>query len=640
MRPLGLKNFIFLACMIAGFFSLYGQQQQIADSLIKHLNNSQVSDSAKCQLYLEIAFHGGLEQKTIYAKKALNLAEKIDYPIGQAHSLSYLGVVDKRQGNLENAIDYYLKAENIYRQNKYYSGLAATLSDLGSLYRVQKNFEVARSYYNQGCKILRRHADSLSLAASLLNMGELYRDFQVFDSALIIFAESSEIFKISNYPIGTAYNLGNIGLVYAEQGKYELAEENINEAIAILEEMGDRYPIAVYETSLAEIYTKRGNNGKALEYALHALQIGEEEGLKEQIRDASLQLSKLYKTQNNYRKAYDFQNQYLVYRDSINNEETIRKMADLRTEYEVGQKQVEIDLKAAEVELLEEEAKVNRIMIWSGTAGIVLLLGLTFTIFKLYRLKEHNLEISREKRQIVEKQKDQLDELNQTKDRFFSLISHDLRGPISNFNGVAQLINTHLENNDAAGLKRVGRVLEDSSYEISSLLDNLLDWAMNQQGHFPYKPEEVSAEDICNPSLRVMANSAKAKNIHMTEEIYSELMLNVDINSASTIIRNLLSNALKFTPEGGEVKLGIEEIDQFACISVQDSGIGISEDKMHDLFGFKGSRKRWGTKGEKGVGLGLNLVKEFVDLNQGKIEVESEENVGTTFRVYLPIFIG
>ncbi|MCV9388886.1 ATP-binding protein [Reichenbachiella ulvae] len=617
--------------MIAGFFSLYGQQQQIADSLIEHLNHNQVSDSAKCQLYLEIAFHGGLEQKTIYAKKALNLAEKIDYPIGQAHSLSYLGVVDKRQGNLENAIDYYLKAEKIYRQNQYYSGLAATLSDLGSLYRVQKNFEVARSYYNQGCKILRQHADSLSLAASLLNMGELYRDFQVFDSALILFSESSEIFNISNYPIGTAYNLGNIGLVYAEQGKYQLAEENINEAIAILEEMGDRYPIAVYETSLAEIYVKRGNIKQALAYAHHALQIGEEEGLKEQIRDASLQLSKLYKTQNNYQKAYDYQNQYLSYRDSINNEETIRKMADLRTEYEVGQKQAEVDLKAAEVNLLEEEAKVNRFIKIGGSVFILFLLILSVVFYKLYKIKEQAEEAIRDKRQALE-------EMNATKDKFFSLISHDLRGPISNFSGVAQLIQTHIRNNNTEEIQRVGMVLEDSSHEISSLLDNLLDWSMNQQGHVSYKPEEISVEEICNPALRVMCNSAEAKGIQMTEEIYSELMLRADLNSCSTIIRNIISNSLKFTPEKGSITLSVTQVDNYAKITIQDTGIGIPQEKIETLFTFQGDRKRWGTKGEKGVGLGLNLVKEFVDLNQGKIEVESEEGKGSSFHVYLPLF--
>ncbi|UXP33985.1 tetratricopeptide repeat-containing sensor histidine kinase [Reichenbachiella agarivorans] len=633
-----MKNLL-RACAFTGsfLFCLSVTGMDTLDSLRHALEQKNLNDSIKLNLFLKISTHPSVTNPdTIikYANQALQLAKtdqqrnRAFYALGDAHRL---------KGELSISTSYYLKSLRIYKNKGNLLGEAATLSSLGAVYIQQKNLDLSLLYYSDALIIYRNEKDSINLAVTLLNTGEVFRDLDMYDSALNFYQESKLIFNLQHYNYGTAYTMGNIGLVYAEQGKYDLAEQNMNEAIQILEKMGDRYPIAVYETSLAEIYAKRGNVKKALLYAEHALSIGQEEGLKEQIRDASLTLSDLYKATKSYEKAYHHQSQYLIYRDSINNEEVIRQMADLRTEYEVGQKQTEIDLKQAEVELLEEEAKVNRLMLWAGLIVMTLLIGLSIVLYKLYRLKIKTVRIVRERREVIEQQKNDLDALNKTKDKFFSLISHDLRGPISNFTGVVQLIQQQIANQDYDELRRIGLILEDSSFEISALLDNLLDWAMSQQGHFPYKPEEVSAEDICNPSLRVLRNSAKAKQITMTEEIISDLMLQVDINSASTIIRNLLNNALKFTSEGGKVTLSVAQSENFAVFTVQDTGIGIAKDKMQTLFGFHGNRKQWGTKGEKGVGLGLNLVHEFILLNHGKIEVDSEEGVGTTFQIYLPL---
>lgn len=630
-----MRNFckILVAYVFIGFFSFkgFGQDQRRADSLISILNNNKHSDSAQLVLIAEIAFHSNSPDQIIeYGTKALTISKALNKEIKIAQSHVHLGDGHRLKGNLTLAISNYLKAAELYNSVGELIGVSTVYSNLGNVYLTEGNYENSRRYFKKAIDIFRREKDTLKLASTLMNAGELYRSSGEFDLARRAFKESGEIFNKIDYSLGTAYNLGNIGLVYAEQGKHDLAEENMNKAIAILERFGDRYPIAVYQTSLADIYVKRGEYNRALACAENSLKIGMEEGLKEQIRDASLKLSELYKVVGNSDRAYTHLKQYVIYRDSINNEETIRKMADLRTEYEVAKKQTEVDL-------LTNQASLNRIVSWSAVFIIALLLVLTLALLKIYRIKDRAVRIVRKRRRVIAAQRNQLDQVNKTKDRFFSIISHDIRGPISNFQGISRLINAMAEGKDINGLKQLGSMMETSAKEVSVLLDNLLEWALSQEGKIPYHPERFDLNELCQSNLNIMKNLAESKKIKLIAEKGKEFLIDADKNSVSTIIRNLLSNAIKFTPESGQVHVDVRQVEDEGVITVSDTGIGIPKEKIEDLFSFKGLRSRGGTKGEKGIGLGLSLVYEFVELNHGKIEVESEEGIGTTFKVYLPM---
>lgn len=623
-----------VAYVLVGFlsFNSLAQNQRVADSLINVLNlQSGLEDSQEYFLKERIAFNSSSpDSNVLYGKRALAIANKLNNNSWRAQCYMHIGDGFRLKGNLTESISYYLKSAKIYNELNKLIGVSSAYLNLGMVYLAQNNFDNSVYYYRAAIDIFRQQKDTVRLATTLLNVGELYREFEYLDSALIFFQRSKVLFNSIDYTIGKAYNLGNIGLVLAKQGQHDRAEENINRAIAILEELGDLYPIAVYQTSLADIYAERGEYDRAVKYAKSSLNIGLEEGLKEQIRDASLKLSELYKSAGNSDRAYTYLKQYITYRDSINNEETIRKMADLRTEYEVSKKQTEVDL-------LTEQSKLNRIITWSAVFIIALLLVLTIALLKIYRIKDRAVRIVRQRRRVIAAQRNKLDEVNKTKDRFFSIISHDIRGPISNFQGISELINVLADSKDADGLKQLGSMMETSAKEVSTLLDNLLEWALSQEGKIPYHPEAINLKEICQANLAIMLNMSMAKQIDLTGELLDDVIVNADKNSVSTVIRNLLSNAIKFTPEGGLVNLSIKEEEGRGLIIVKDTGIGIPQDKLDNLFSLKGVRSRWGTKGEKGIGLGLTLVHEFVELNRGHIEVESEEGKGTTFKVILPL---
>ncbi len=610
------------------------QNQEIADSLISRLNNENIDDTIKYVWLLEISFNHS-DPKTVlkYAKELEDISISNQDSIWIYRALFSQGSAYRLMGDLDRAVGSYFKGAFLADEIGHETGIGESYSAIGDVYSVDGNHSNSIKYYVKAISILRTQTDSVSLATTLMNAGDEYFNASKLDSAVILFEESGQIFKILNYNIGNAYNLGNIGLVYAKQGKHDLAEKKINEATEILERLGDKYPITVYDTYMADIYQQRGDFDRALQYAEKSYQVARELGLKEQIRDASLKLSELYQSVGDYERAYIYQSRYIAFRDSINNEETIRKMADLRTEYEVSQKQAEVDL-------LETQKRVQQIIVFGMAVVLLLLALLVWTLYRNNKQKQATNLLLSEQKEEIETQKDQLEALNHTKDKYFSIISHDLRGPVNSFKAVATLTRLCIEQNNIEELPEVYKHFDASIDQLSNLLDTLLDWAITQQGTIQYHPEKADLKVITDELVKLFANMAGDKNIELKFDVAAELWLWVDINSLKTILRNLVNNALKFTNEGGKITLSAETIPStsLARVRVQDTGVGIPQEKLKTIFKLNDYNRSWGTKGEKGLGLGLQLVQEFTAMNKGTVSIESEENVGTVITLELPLY--
>lgn len=606
------------------------QDQHEADSLIGVLKNTEVPDSSRYEMLRRIALQSTRPDEIVkYADELIELASKHNEFVWLHRGYLQKGNAYKLLGDFETAIRHYFKSAEMARQGGYQTGVGGAFLAIADAYGNNGDHSNGLRYRRQAISILRYSGDSLNLAAALLNAGYEYYQVGQFDSALFYYQESGQIYELKDFLLGKAYNLGNAGLVYAKTGEHGKATQFLAEATDMLVKLGDSYGITEFQTEMASIYQQKGDFAAAESLLLEALKYAQADGLRERIRDASFGLSELYRLMNDHEKAYSHLSRYVAYRDSINNEDIIRKMADLRTEFEVGRKQAEVDL-------LNAQARTQRLLLIGGAVVLLLILVVVYVLFKLYKLRERAIKISKERRKIIASQRNKLEELNDTKDRFFSIISHDIRGPVNNFHGVAQLLQMSLDSGETEDLVFIAQTLEKSSMELSALLDNLLHWAMSQQGKFPYFAETINLTRLCNDNLSMMENMAASKEIQLSGKVEAGVKLVADKNSVSTIIRNLLSNALKFTEKGGRVSLSLETNDEGAVIRIADTGVGMSEEKMKTLFGFEAGRSHWGTAGEKGVGLGLNLVKEFVDMNHGRIEVESEEGKGTAFTVYFP----
>jgi signal transduction histidine kinase len=222
--------------------------------------------------------------------------------------------------------------------------------------------------------------------------------------------------------------------------------------------------------------------------------------------------------------------------------------------------------------------------------------------------------------------------LNSSKDKLFSIIAHDLRAPIGN---ISQLLNMLAESyaaGDKAQTAEIFAKLQGMSNTTFNLLENLFEWAKNQISEVIYSPEELNVNQLLQECLPVHQFDAKEKNIKLTASCDNQLKAFADPNVLKTVVRNLVSNAIKFTPQNGEINIKAElSTGNKVVIAIHDSGVGIEKERIPVLFNFIQNKSTYGTNGEKGTGLGLALCKDLVSLNNGEIHVESEIGKGSTF---------
>lgn len=236
----------------------------------------------------------------------------------------------------------------------------------------------------------------------------------------------------------------------------------------------------------------------------------------------------------------------------------------------------------------------------------------------------------------LQKREKQLYDLNATKDKFFSIIAHDLRNPFNQLFGLTDLILQNFNEYSFSELKEYIGLLNKSAKNGHNLLENLLEWARSQSGRKEVNPFIFKVKQIVDKVIEILSITAEAKNIKIYSNITSEYQIFADANMTNTIFMNLLSNAIKFTPNNGKVVLDAKDLGDEIQFSVKDNGVGISEANIKKLFRIDLHHSTKGTNNEAGTGLGLILCNEFISLSKGKIWVESQKNIGSTFYFTLP----
>ncbi len=383
--------------MISFFFLnlhvVFGQNQKVADSLAKIYQEEKLQGTAKLELLRNLSFNelNDAELSLKYAEELIALSKEENNDLYLFRGYLQKGHKSRQTGNLEIALDAYFKSAEAAVKAEFIEGEGSAYMSVADVYSVMGISSNAEIYYNKSIQLLRNTNDSVALASALLNAGDEYFKTAKYDDALQYFEESALIFKNVNYLIGTAYNLGNTGMVYAEQRKDDLAEVNIIEAINILEELEDYYPISVYLTYMSDIYLRQNDFTTALSYTNRSLELATMYGLKEQISAANLKLSELYQQTGNLKNAYRHYKDHIIYRDSLNNVESVQQMADLRSDFEVSQKQIEVDL------LNQQKEKQQIIIIASITSSILIFLLALVLYRRNIFIKRTNMIIEEEK---------------------------------------------------------------------------------------------------------------------------------------------------------------------------------------------------------------------------------------------------
>ena len=238
--------------------------------------------------------------------------------------------------------------------------------------------------------------------------------------------------------------------------------------------------------------------------------------------------------------------------------------------------------------------------------------------------------------EVLAKSEAKLKELNATKDKFFSIIAHDLKSPFTNILGFSEILQKEARNLDINSIVAFADTINSTARQTFNLLENLLDWARMQQNGFYFEPQTISLSFLLKTELEDLRYNADQKNIALVNEITEEIVVTADEKMLSSVLRNLISNAIKFTPKGGRVKIEAKTDTDQVKVSVSDTGIGMEKDIIDKLFKIETSFTLRGTGNEKGTGLGLLLCKEFVEKHRGTISVESETGKGSRFTFSIP----
>lgn len=546
--------------------------------------------------------------------------------------LTNMGKWSKGLKEFNFALEYFKKTNNEQFISRTLMNIAVNYSSWG-------DYKMSLSYYEKTLEYLKSVDDLVGETSTLNNIGEIYKDTGDFEKALEYYQKAYEISTKLNSKLHEAVPLIGIGEAYWLLGDYILAEEYSKKALVIFDTMQMAEGIARSYHILGEVSLAKNNTASALQYAFKSKELADSSGIKDLQEKVCLLISKTYEKSGNIEKSFQFYKEYSVIKDSLFNETQSHQLAQLRSELELQDKENQIELLQKDNQLKDLHIKRQRSEVLFLIAGIILLFTLSVIVAQFYKTKRkaNNLLVVRNKK--ILEQHQELEKLNETKDLFMTIIGHDLRNPIGAFKDSLDQLADYPEMFPEDVRKEIIDELRKEAGNTYFLLDNLLVWAKSQKKAILKKMEAFRINNVIDSSVMLHSRFSENKNIKISTSAEGNFIVFADQNMVALILRNLISNSIKFTPEGGSIQIITKKLNNdFIEISVVDNGVGIPDEMKQHLFDKHRHTSTYGTNCEKGSGLGLMLCSEFVEQNGGIISMESTVGEGSTFRFTLKLY--
>ncbi|MBU0475289.1 MAG: tetratricopeptide repeat-containing sensor histidine kinase, partial [Bacteroidetes bacterium] len=622
------------------------------------------------------------DSATAYYNISLENANKVKDTSAVGFVYNSIGVTLWKKGEFDKAIEFYKKSLNVLIKLANDRRIAISLNNIGAAYYQLGNYNIALEYFIESSKYRKKYS-SLNSPVLLNSIGLIYLELQDTALAFNYFTEALSNAKTLNSILGQGYSYLNFGDYYFRQKKYSLALEYLSRAKPFYAELKDQNGIAkilnriglVYletnqiqlaEKSFLAAYKKSKINElkqseieSFINYIRIQIQRGEYDlakvnlentyikAEKQNLSDSKLQIlslhSTLYEKISNYKKAFYYRNLYEKLKESLFNEKSLRIITDLKEKYEADKKEKEnISLQYQNnIQKLEIENQAReKLYIIVVSIFSFFVIGYLIYLNTLRKRRNVGLLLAKKEVEIINKKLNetnkQLQNLNSTKDKFFSLISHDLKNPFGTLLGATQILKNEDGDLTEEDKKELIDIIASDSERLYALLENLLFWANSQTGKLKAKKSEIELYPIINDISNLLKSNAENKEIKIMLNIPENLMINFDEFMFSTIIRNLIINAIKFSFRKGKITIEATENGNKIHLKIMDEGIGIEKENLHKLFDEGSAFKQNGTEKEKGTGLGLILCRDFMKENDATINVESELTKGTTFELILP----
>ena len=556
--------------------------------------------------------HVNAARKSI--EEALSIFTRINDKTGVARCQLNIGQLEGVQGNYDIAISYFLKALKHFESTNDTPALINTYVKLGVVNDFSGNFGKALDYYHKGLALSSATKMTANTIFLYNNIGTTHARMEQLDTAKKYFEKALEYSSVKGFERARVSPLMNIGIIHREKSEWNEAMECYRQAMALAEEMDMRedYAQAMYNMGVVEAELNPENTRSFYK----SLEIAREIGDKRLQLDILHGMSDWAISNNKYKELVRFMGEAQALKDSLFNMEKAKAIANLQAEYELEKTNTQLE------ELKQTEQQNRRIRNLYLSAAIVLGAMLVTLSFYFSRSRRLNKELAHRQQE--------LEDANMVKDRLFSIIGHDLKGPIGS---IPVLLDIYRSNETQEEEKQfILDSLEDNAKASIETLDKLLNWGKLQiKGDGIYQTV-CDAADITNNKMRLLKATADNKHITLMNNVPAGTKVLVDENQLKFIVRNLLSNAIKFTNSGGKVEISAARHPEgnMVVFSVKDNGIGIPKEKQAKIFEPTNTSTA-GTANESGTSIGLMLCKEFTRQNGGRIWVESEPGKGSTF---------
>lgn len=673
-----MLRILLCAFMLAVSLPVLAQSSNERDSLAYRLqrlestNRFNPKDTTHIKLLVELAFsYRYLEMDSLYSigKKALEYSEKIDYTYGKIKGLDALGNYYYNKGEREKSMPLFQEALrlateakdipselsiiNAMAQNYSFEGnyaealnlnlkgidLAREIDDqpmlsvlnenIAGLYADQKDFKNALMFYDTVQKINRRLGDEVIDAETQSNMASLYKDAKDYKNAMFNINRSISTFEKHKVYDWLAYAYEVKGDIYLDQEKYKWALYWYDQSNMLFKHQieDDRIKIQLMN-GMAKVYFGLEQDSLALVYAKKGLALSDKiKSLQGKI-DCSETLYKLHKKNGNTPEALAYLESFKILSDSLFKDKNKQSLSLLETKLQYEQEKQEL------IEANETALAKQRNYIYFSVIILMILSIITFVIRRSENIQRKLNRELKEKSTAVTQREAQLHEINKTNTKLFSIIGHDLRGPIGGLQSMLKLF-TDGEISTKEFVSFIPKLKTDVD-NISFTLNNLLSWGMNQLNGVVTKPKRVSLSNLVNNNIQLLSEIANSKSIKIINQLPENPRIWADSHQMDIVVRNILSNAIKFTPENGLITINAVEKAGMWQVSIRDTGIGMTAEMQRSIFKDSSNITTYGTNNEKGTGLGLSLCKEMVLKNNGEIWVDSVPRKGTTFYFTVP----
>lgn len=571
-----------------------------------------------------------------YFRASLKIAKTKQLKRQESQALNYIGLIYWKWSEFSSSLDYFTQALAIKESlhDDFETGI--TLNNIANIYNEIDRPDDAIIYASRCSLLAKKYPNKYVLGRALNNLGVSYfkkgeydKAIEFQNEALLIKSESSDI-------SGQAFSMSDLGEVYLAKKNTKKASEYFLKALKLWRTLNDSYGISKTTFNLGKLHSAEGLLDQAESYFTLSLNEAKNHQNKKNIALAYQALSSLYEAKNDTKQALAFHKLYSVYSDSLASILTSDKIAELRVFKEIDEKEKEVELLTKEKKIqaleIEKHEITNRIFMLVTIGGIGILLLLIFRFAKIRRLKI----LLEEKNQAISQKSKELEEANAAKDKFFSIIAHDLKSPFTGLLGYSEILSEEFDTMDHEEKRKTIGFLRSLIERVYTLIENLLDWSRIQTDRIELSPEAIDLYTETPEILNLLRANAEKKQIALSNNINESLTVFADKYSFRSIMQNLISNAVKFTNLNGEVNISAQEKNNFIEISVSDNGIGMKPELIKKIFMIESRHTTKGTADEAGTGLGLLLCKELAEKNGGGIVIESQVGIGTTIKISLP----